>query len=219
MFKSEEILLEGMLHVPSGVDHTPYAVVVCHPHPLYGGSMHNAVVKELCRALEEEGVIALRFNFRGVGASEGVYQEGVGERLDVIAALDFLSSMNTHHPEALGVAGYSFGAYVLAHAASQDPRVEALALISPPFTMYSFEPLEFCRKPKLIVWGRRDELVGFTVTEVAKMVADPKSLVLVEEADHFWTGMEWKVSSLVASFFKKVLKGRVRSRNEPGSPP
>lgn len=219
MFKSEGLLLEGVLHVPAGGEHTSCAVVVCHPHPLYGGSMHNTVVKEVCRALEEEGIVALRFNFRGVGASEGVYQEGIGERSDVSAALDFLSSMSGHPPEALGAAGYSFGAYVLVHAVSQDPRIKALALISPPFAMHSFEPLESCRKQKLIVWGKRDELVGFTATEVAKMVAEPKSIVLVEEADHFWTGMEWKVGRLVASFFKKVLKDHARFRNEHGSLP
>jgi len=210
-----------MLHVPSGIEQEAYAVAVCHPHPLYGGSMYNVVIEKVCRALEEEGIVALRFNFRGVGASEGTYQEGVGERADVASALSFLASINTLSPKALGVAGYSFGAYVATHAATQDPRVDALALVSPPFTMYSFEPLGTYRKPKLVVWGSRDELVGFTAMEVAKVVAEPRKLVLIEEADHFWSGHEEEVGRLVASFFKKVFKSldREDAKTEPSTPP
>jgi len=206
VFKSDGLLLEGILHVPPSIDHKLPGVAVCHPHPLYGGSMHNTVVEELCRALVEEGIVALRFNFRGVGASEGVYQEGVGERLDVEAAVEFLMSIDGVDPHSLGVAGYSFGAYVAAHAVSEDPRVSALALVSPPFSMYNFSPLSSCRKPKLIVWGSRDELVGLSAVDVAKMVAEPRKLILVEEADHFWVGREVEVGRLVASFFKSALK-------------
>jgi len=207
MFKSGDLLLEGMLHVPSGLEHKASAVAVCHPHPLYGGSMHNIIVEEVCRALEDEGIIALRFNFRGVGSSEGTYQEGIGERIDVTSAIDFLTSIDTVDPDSLGVAGYSFGAYVATYAASEDPRIDVLALVSPPFSMYSFEPLNTCRKPKLIVWGSRDELVGFSAVEVAKVVAEPRKLILIEEADHFWTGHEVRVGKLVASFFKNAFKG------------
>lgn len=206
LFKSGGLTLEGVLHVPSGVREGAPAVVVCHPHPLYGGSMQNSVVREVCRGLEVLGLIALRFNFRGVGASEGSYGGGVGEREDVRAALDFLSSMGPPAPSRMGVAGYSFGAYVAAHAAAQDPRVEALALISPPLTMYDFDPLRSLDRPKLVVWGDLDELVNATLEEVANVAAEPRRLVLVKGADHFWVGREEEVGTIVAAFFKEALK-------------
>ncbi|MEM4700477.1 MAG: alpha/beta hydrolase [Candidatus Nezhaarchaeales archaeon] len=205
-FKSGGLTLEGVLHVPSGVRRAP-AVVVCHPHPLYGGSMHNPVVVEVCRSLEVSGLAALRFNFRGVGASEGSYGGGVGEVEDVRAALDFLSSVESPEPSGLGLAGYSFGAHVAAHAAAQDPRVGALALISPPLAMYDFGLLRGFDRPKLAVWGDLDELVGATPEEVANVVGEPRRLVLVKGADHFWAGREGEVGSIVAAFLKEALRG------------
>ncbi|MCX8205301.1 MAG: alpha/beta hydrolase [Candidatus Nezhaarchaeota archaeon] len=207
-FRSDGLLLEGILHVPPGARGRAPAVAVCHPHPLYGGSMHNAVIKELCRSLEMAGLVALRFNFRGVGASEGSYDSGVGERSDVRAALDFLQSVDTPSPSRLGVAGYSFGAYVATYAAAQDPRVEALALISPPLAVYSFDPLRALGMPKLVVWGRLDELVSATIEEVASMVAEPRRLVLVEGANHLWLGREEEVCAIVTAFFKEALRDR-----------
>jgi len=206
VFKSGDLLLEGILHVPAVIEHKLPGVAVCHPHPLYGGSMHNAVVEGICKALKEEGIVALRFNFRGVGASEGAYQEGIGERGDVEAAIEFLTSIEAVDPNSLGVAGYSFGAYVATYAASENPQVSAIALISPPFSMYNFTPLSSCRKPKLILWGSKDELVGLSAVDVAKIVAEPRKLILIEEADHFWMGKEDEVGKLVANFFKNTLK-------------
>jgi len=151
-FKSDGLVLEGILHLPLDVDEGP-GVVVCHPHPLYGGSMYNAIVEGLCKSLEASGLVALRFNFRGVGASEGSYDQGVGEVRDARAALNFLGSISSPRITRLGIAGYSFGAYVAARAALEDPSIDALALVSPPLALYDFDFLRAVRRPKLVVLG------------------------------------------------------------------
>ncbi|MDH5815270.1 MAG: CocE/NonD family hydrolase [Candidatus Nezhaarchaeota archaeon] len=204
-FKSGYLVLEGILHLPSEVKERVPAIVVCHPHPLYGGSMYNIIVEKLCRKLENSGLIALRFNFRGVGSSEGVYDGGVGEVMDVKAALNFLETIDPQAPKVFGIAGYSFGAYVASRAA-EDPRVKALALISPPFVFYNFDNLRYIRKPKLIVWGDQDGFVSAAIEEVAGTIAEPKKLILVKGADHFWFGYEDEVSDAVTSFFQDIFK-------------
>lgn len=203
-FKSGDLVLEGILHLPADVKGKVPAVVVCHPHPLYGGSMYNVVVEKLCKKLEESDFVALRFNFRGVGLSGGSYSGGLGEVLDVKAALDFLETAGLPVLKEYGVAGYSFGAYVAAHAA-EDPRVKALALISPPLALYDFHFLKKVHKPKLIIWGDQDEFVETTVEEMDSIVTEPKKLVLVRGADHFWFGYEDEVSDLIVTFLKDVF--------------
>lgn len=204
-FKSGDLVLEGVLHLPINVRGEVPAVVVCHPHPLYGGSMYNVIVEKLCRRLEEAGFAALRFNFRGVGLSEGSYDGGSGEVLDAKAAIDFLEAIDFPVINVIGVAGYSFGAYVAARVA-EDHRVKALALISPPLALYSFDILKHLIKPKLIIWGDQDEFVGMTVEEMVRIVAEPRKLVLVEGADHFWFGYEDEVCATVIDFFEEVFR-------------
>lgn len=203
-FKSGELTLEGVLHLPADVRGRVPAIVVCHPHPLYGGSMHNVIIEKLCRKLEESGLVALRFNFRGVGFSEGSYNEGSGEVLDAKAAIDFLETIDFPVLNAFGVAGYSFGAYIAARVA-EDPRVKAMALISPPLALYNFDFLKRLHKPKLIIWGDQDEFVGITAEEMAHIVAGPKRLVLVGGADHFWYGYEDEICTIVTAFFEDVF--------------
>lgn len=204
-FQSDGLVLEGILHLPSEVRGKVPAIVVCHPHPLYGGSMYNTIVEKLCRELEGSGFAALRFNFRGVGFSEGFYNGGVGEELDVKAALNFLETFGSPVFSMLGVAGYSFGAYVAARVV-EDPRVKALALISPPLTLYNFDLLKYARKPKLIVWGDKDEFVKTSIEDLANIIAEPKKLVLVKGADHFWSGYKNEVCVVVKTFFEETFK-------------
>jgi alpha/beta superfamily hydrolase len=204
-FKSNGLVLEGILHVPVGTNVVP-GVVVCHPHPLYGGSMYNAIVEGLCKGLERSGLVALRFNFRGVGASEGSYDRGVGEVRDARAALSFLRSISSPRVAKLGITGYSFGAYVAARATTEDPNIEALALISPPLTLYDFDFLKAVRVPKLVVLGDRDEFAGASIKKVTKMDVDRAKLFLVEGADHFWLGYEDEVCTAVVNFFKEAFK-------------
>ncbi|HWP99559.1 MAG TPA: CocE/NonD family hydrolase [Vicinamibacterales bacterium] len=126
---SADLELEGRLHLPDGAG--PFAgVVVCHPHPQYGGDMRNNVVMTVCAALTAGGFAALRFNFRGVGRSGGAFDGGRGEGLDAAAAVSHLAALPTIDATRMGLAGYSFGA--LAALAAADARLRALALIAPP---------------------------------------------------------------------------------------
>ena len=135
-----DLSLEALLAVPD----TPSAgVVICHPHPLYGGDMDNPVVvriQEVCASL---GLATLRFNFRGVGGSGGAHANGVGEQDDARAALEALARETRGAPTA--IAGYSFGARIAAQVASSDPRIGGLALIAPPLGMYDFAGVEGVR--------------------------------------------------------------------------
>ncbi len=125
-----DITLETAWHFPETKKPWP-AVVVCHPHPLYGGTMSSNVVFGICQALAERAIAALRFNFRGVGKSGGEFGEGVGEQEDVKAALDFAIATDGIDTERIGLAGYSFGGMVALPVAIRDERVKKLALVSP----------------------------------------------------------------------------------------
>jgi alpha/beta superfamily hydrolase len=124
-FSASGVVLEGIFERPKGEAPFP-AVAVCHPHPLYGGDMHNNVVSVICQALAQESIATLRFNFRGVGRSEGSHEEGIGEQDDVSAALDFLESREGIDRGRIGLAGYSFGTKVAMPVAL--PRVSPSCL-------------------------------------------------------------------------------------------
>ncbi len=134
------------------------AVVVCHPHPLYGGDMYNNVVSVICQALAQESIATLRFNFRGVGRSEGNHEEGVGEQDDVVAALDFLQSSDGVDKGRLGLAGYSFGTRVVMPVALRDSRVRAVALVSPFLDDADWQRAEDLRCPEAVHLRQRRQL-------------------------------------------------------------
>lgn len=135
------------------------AVVVCHPHPLYGGTMRNKVVYWLARVFEDLGCSVLRFNFRGVEQSEGTWSGAEGEIGDVAAALDW---MEKKYPLVqLWLAGFSFGTYVgLKHAAA-DPRVQRMFVVAPAVNLWSFDFMEQDKRPLTVVSGMADEIVPF----------------------------------------------------------
>lgn len=135
------------------------AIVVCHPHPLYGGTMRNKVVYWIARAFEDQGCAVLRFNFRGVEQSEGEWDEGHGESEDVIAALNYLQDNNPDSP--LWLAGFSFGTYAGLKAARQDPRVERMFAIAPAVNLWSFDFMQGDSRPLTVVSGIDDEIVPF----------------------------------------------------------
>jgi len=179
--------LEALLNV--GAPAATHAGLVCHPHPLYGGTMHNKVVFHAMKALHEFGFPVLRFNFRGAGHSQGAHDEGRGEADDVRAALDWLDR-EFHLP--IVFAGFSFGAAVGLRACCPDARVVALIGIGTPVAFdgrtHKFSFLESCAKPKLFVSGTRDEFGPPGVLEgVLERAADPKRLVRVE-GDHYFAG-------------------------------
>lgn len=205
-FPCGELSLEGACHLPDGSGPFP-AVVVCHPHPLYGGTMDNNVVLAVCQALLKKGIMAMRFNFRGVGGSEGA-PGSVGEPEDVIAAVSYIASMEQVDSKRIGLAGYSAGIIAASSAAPQDERIQAIAAISPPLSFATLEGLTTFPKPKLIVLGSRDEFITTQDFErFGESITEPKEYEVITGADHFWWGYDDQVGERVASFFASALKG------------
>lgn len=177
--------LEALLWTAPGP--APLAALVCHPHPLFGGTMHNKVVFHAARALHALGLPVLRFNFRGVGASQGTHDEGRGERDDVRAALEELAR---HYPgRPLVLAGFSFGAGVGLPVGCADARVVELIGLGVPVAHQDLSELGGCDKPTLLVHGEHDQ---FTPVEQVRALAaglpGPAQLVVIEGVDHFFTG-------------------------------
>jgi alpha/beta superfamily hydrolase len=179
--------LEAILWTPSGDAPSPLVAVVCHPHPLFGGTMHNKVVYQTAKALDALGVPVLRFNFRGAGLSAGVHDRGAGEQGDVRAALDFLASKFPGVP--LLLAGFSFGASVGLRVGCEDPRVSHLIGLGIPVNSTDFSFLRECNKPKLFVHGSNDEFGAIEkVKALIPTLTGDNQLVVVEGVDHFFVG-------------------------------
>ncbi len=176
--------LEGLLQERLEHDHTLTAVV-CHPHPLYGGTMHNKVAHRVANVLHGLGAAVLRFNFRGVGNSAGAYDKGDGELDDARTALAYLRE---RYPSARRwAAGFSFGSWVASRLAASEPDVERLLMIAPPVHTQTFEEMRTLPKPKLVVQGTADEICRpETLERVWPEWAEPKRLVRVEGAGHFF---------------------------------
>ena len=192
------ISLEGVLHLPEGRVASA-GVVVCHPHPLYGGDMENNVVITVCQALVERLVVALRFNFRGAGGSGGRFGGGVKEQEDVMAALDYMASRTEIDAEKLGLAGYSFGGAVAFATAREDNRVRRLALVSPALDDGGWEQLKAYSFPKLVLLGDADTVVPFA--RFRKYFDDSEEFQAIRGADHFWWGFEEEIGRRIGGFF------------------
>jgi alpha/beta superfamily hydrolase len=181
-------------------------VVVCHPHPLYGGNMDNNVVTAICAALAGGSIAALRFNFRGAGNSGGSFNDGPGEQADLRAALDFLLTFQEIDRGKIGVAGYSFGGMVANSVAIQDDRVTRLALISPALNAAGWEQLKEYLQPKIILIGDEDITISFRPFQ--RFFGDAKQYQIIAGADHFWSGFEEQISRKIACFFRDGFKER-----------
>jgi alpha/beta superfamily hydrolase len=205
-FPSGELSLEGVWHLPDSNGPLP-AVIVCHPHPLYGGNMSANVVFYICQALALNNIAALRFNFRGVGKSQGRFGGGIGEQEDVRAALDFALATDNINKNKIGLAGYSFGGGVAAAVAVGEERIKMLALVSPAL-MDSGEQLKEYIKPKFIIIGENDDVIPQReLRELFEEIPEPKQYEVIAGADHFWGGYEEVVAEKVADFFKGALSG------------
>ena len=204
-FNSCGLSLEGILNIPEGSGPFP-AAIICHPHPLFGGSMDNNVVNSLFASLSLASFTVLKFNFRGVGGSEGEFGHGIGEQEDVSAAISFLSSVNEVALKRMAIVGYSAGAGFGLPTGFKDGRINALAAISPPLAMFDFEFLRNCLKPKLLVSGGKDNFIPSShFLEFCQMLPEPKEYHIIEAADHFWWGYEDIVATKVAAFLNSVL--------------
>jgi alpha/beta superfamily hydrolase len=201
---SGELTLAGVLHTPEG-DGPFSAVVVCHPHPRMGGDMTSNVVLAAVEGLAAQGIAALRFNFRGSGASEGTHDDGKGERDDVRAALSFAADLGELDATRIGLAGYSFGAGMSAAVASDD--LPALALIAMPLSMAALDsPLLTFTKPLLMMAGDLDEYCeAGALEEFGTEIGAQVTTQVVEGADHFWGGFEGTIRSSVGEFFAAAL--------------
>lgn len=185
--------------------------LVCHPHPLHGGTLHNKVVFRAAKTAIQMGLPTLRFNFRGVGKSEGTFAGGMGEREDVRAALDCLGARYPTAPACL--IGFSFGAWVGLAVGATDPRVWALVGLGLPAASEDLDFLLEVPKPKCIIQGTQDRFGPCTRIEslFAEMV-DPKCLHWVEGADHFFTGKLDEVQAVLREFLQELVGGIPRRR-------
>lgn len=194
--------LEAILWTPARAATPELAAVVCHPHPLFGGTLHNKVVYQAAKSLDSLGIPVLRFNFRGTGLSAGSHDRGDGEQGDVQAAIDFLSSEFAEIPLLLG--GFSFGSWVGLRVGCADERVTDLLGLGIPVNSSSFQYLESCIKPKLIVQGAKDEHgAAKLLEEVFARIPGEKRLVLVPEADHFFAGHLDQVDQAIATWLRE----------------
>ena len=195
-FPCGTISLEGLVAVPAGATH---AVVVCHPHPEYGGTMEDSVVRAVAERLQAGRIATLRFNFRGVGGSQGRHGGGTAEVDDVRAALDCLAE---RAPGArLALAGYSFGAAVAVRAAGMDPRVDRVAAIALPAAMLDAAFLAECRTPLLLVHGDRDQFAPVAQLEalLARCPA-PTEVERIPGADHFLYAATDRIGARITRF-------------------
>jgi len=178
--------LEALLEEPD--DQAPNeACVVCHPHPLFGGTMHNKVVYRIARGLRRRGTVVLRFNFRGVSRSEGSHDQGTGEVDDARAALDWLRARYSGLPCAL--AGFSFGSRVVLKLGCSAEDVARLIAVGFPTREGHAPHLETCRVPKFFISSTHDEFAPRMEMEALfNTIAEPKQLIWIEASDHFFAG-------------------------------
>ncbi len=192
--------LEAVLHLPKRPAPSP-AAVVCHPHPLMGGDMHNRVVVAVCRELVAHGWLALRFNFRGVGRSDGSFDEGRGEMEDVSGAIDFLITQPQADSSQLAVIGYSFGAGVGLRHAARDPRVNGLIGIALTQRHYADPFLDQEPRPKLFIVGERDEWAPpDALRRYVARLHPPHTVHVIPHTDHFFARRESKVAQRIVEF-------------------
>ena len=193
--------IEAILKEPEG--RISRAAIVCHPHPLFGGTMHNKVVYRIAKAFFDSGFAALRFNFRGAGRSEGAHDAGRGEQDDLRSVIRFVEEK--YRSAEIWLAGFSFGAAVLLRAGCPNETIRALIAVGTPVSKYDFASEAICDKPKLFVQGGGDEYGS--VSDLEKLVATlsgPVDMKVIEGADHFFTGHLDELARAVSEFIISI---------------
>ena len=213
-FQSGSLKLEGLLHLPEGGSSAAPVpgVVVVHPHPQYGGDMYNGVVQAVCEATLSVGAAALRFNFRGVGGSEGAFDNSIGEQQDVGAALDYLRSLPEVDAGCVALCGYSFGAMVAVRYAHERTDLAAVVSVANP-TQRGPKVELYLRAPTLFITGDRDQYCDHELLqEYRTQLGDDVTVEAVPGVDHFWAGSEERLTKSVCTFLAKHL---AYTRKEP----
>ena len=193
-FISNGLKIEGRL---TEGDH-PKGVVITHPHPLYGGDMHNNVVAAVSRTYQKIGCTTLRFNFRGVGGSQGNYDDGIGEQEDVRAAVAYLADSGMRQ---IDLAGYSFGAWVNALAVNDGLKIDNMIMVSPPAAFIDFKSISNLDSLKLIVTGSRDDIAPAGMVEKLYPTWNPTAkFEVIEGDDHFYGGYTNQLEAVLTNF-------------------
>lgn len=200
-----EVILNG----PSGrlearYNHNPAKgaplVLILHPHPLYGGTMNNKIIYRLYQTFVESGFSTLRFNFRGVGKSQGKYDEGIGELTDAATALDWLQQQNPD-AGACWIAGFSFGAWIAMQLLMRRPELEGFVTVSPPANLYDFAFLSPCPSAGLITMGDKDDVVSEeAVSKLAARLANQVQYSVIHGADHYYRNQLDELGEIVKTY-------------------
>lgn len=205
-FKAKGLNFEGVVATPDDAGGNFPGVVICHPHPLFGGNMDNNVVLAVAYGLTQQGFATLRFNFRGVGNSEGEHTKGEQEYQEAVAAMDLLQAWPGVDGQKIGLAGYSFGTRVVLSHPEVQKKPKVFALISPSFEALETATLKKNKRPKLIITGDRDKLIqSENLQPVLESFAVPPTFKLVPGVDHFWMGKEDLLVEEVCPFFSENL--------------
>jgi alpha/beta superfamily hydrolase len=200
--------LEGRFY-PAKEPNAPVAILL-HPHPQHGGSMNNKVVYQLYQTFVNQGFATLRFNFRGVGRSQGTYDRGEGELSDAASALDWLQSIHTEARQCW-IAGFSFGAWIGMQLLMRRPEISGFISVSPPANMYDFSFLAPCPASGLIIHGDRDEIVPpESIEEMIAKVAKQRDVIIdrhmIEGADHFYGTQLDELDQAVVAYLARRMK-------------
>jgi len=205
IFNGPEGRLEGRYH-PASEPNAPIALIL-HPHPQYGGTMNNKVVYNLFHIFVRRGFAVMRFNFRGVGKSQGAFDDGLGELSDAASALDYLQTMNPN-ASSCWVAGFSFGAWIGMQLLMRRPEIAGFISVSPPANLYDFSFLAPCPSSGLIVQGDMDEIVVPASSEKLARDLQAKRAItidyaLIKNADHFYADKLEEMNGAVEAYLDK----------------
>lgn len=205
-FEADGLKIEGVVAQPDATDGPVPGVVICHPGPLNGGNMDNNVVLAVSAALVDEGFATLRFNFRGVGNSQGEHAKGELEHQEALGGMEFLGNWPGVDGNNLGLAGYSFGTGIILGNQGLQGKAKVYALISPSIARLEESPLRSNPRPKFVISGDQDRLIQAPGLEpVLESFAKPFTCEFVPGADHFWAGQEEKMARRVSQFFTDNL--------------
>ena len=208
IFSGPEGRIEGRYH-QSEQERAPVALVL-HPNPLHGGTMNNKVAYTIYHSFVRAGFSVLRFNFRGVGRSQGKFDNGIGELSDAASALDWLQSQN-QDARSFWIGGFSFGAWIAMQLLMRRPEIEGFISVSPPVSMYDFSFLAPCPAPGLIIQGNKDTVVDEeSVEKLAEKLAKQRNLAveyeLIDNADHFFRETMDELKVIMDDYIQRRLK-------------